>query len=116
MTDTPKTMQLSPADWRQLLLLNVEQLHGYLSSVPPNTETGVSAMTDEIMAVVDAHVARGRDLLVAWRKSRLPGMAPARAQEAQQAVKTNGHVEPVKRRGGWPKGKPRKPKTVETQQ
>jgi hypothetical protein len=47
MTDTPKTMQLSPADWRQLLLLNVEQLHGYLSSVPPNTETGVSAMTDE---------------------------------------------------------------------
>jgi hypothetical protein len=64
----------------------------------------------KIMAVVDAHVARGRDLLVAWRKSRLPGMAPVRAQEAQQAVKTNGHVEPVKlRRGGWPKGKPRKP-------
>lgn len=115
MTESPRTMQLLPADWRQLVLLNLEQLHGFISEIHPMTEAGVSALTDQHMAIVEAHVARGQQLLGAWRKSRMPGLAaPVKPAEAK-AAQTNG-AEPVKRRGGWPKGKSRKPVTAETQQ
>lgn len=109
-------MQLLPADWRQLVLLNLEQLHGFISEIHPMTESGVSALTDEHMAIVGAHVARGQELLVAWRKSRMPGLAaPAKPAEAK-AAQTNGVETAKAKKGGWPKGKSRKPATAETQQ
>lgn len=125
MPDAPKVMALAPADWRQLCLLNVAQLHDYVSSIPAHNEAGTSALTDEAMVVIDAHLDRGRAFLTAWRKSRVPGMAaPAKPAErtistaeimdgmqrqADQHAAKNGAVS-TKKKGGWPLGKPRKPK------
>lgn len=114
MTDSPKTMQLAPADWRQLCILNVEQLHGFVSGIPAQTEAGLAALTDEHMALIDAHVARGRAMLTAWRKSRVPMMAAPEPVRAEQKA-TNGAAEP-KKKGGWPKGKSRKQHAQETAQ
>lgn len=116
MTDSPKTMQLAPAHWRQLCLLNAEQLHGFLSSIPAQTEAGASALTDELMAAIDHHVAEGRAFLTAWRKSRVPMMAAPEPAKIEQKA-TNGAAEPKRKKGGWPLGKPRKPRMQkETQQ
>lgn len=112
MTDQPKTMQLAPADWRQLCILNVEQLHGFVSGIPAQTEKGDAALTDEHMALIDAHVARGRAMLTAWRKSRVPMVAAPEPARVEQ--KANGAAKP-KGRGGWPKGKSRKPQAQVTQ-
>jgi len=115
MTDTPKTMQLSPAHWRQLCLLNVAQLHDYVSSIPAHTEGGTSALTAAEMIVIDAHLAEQRAFLAAWSKSRMPAfVAPTPPAEAK-AVQANG-AEPVKRKGGWPKGRKRKPAQPEQAQ
>lgn len=109
MPDAPKTMQLAPADWRQLYLLNVAQLHDYVSSIPAHVEGGTSALTDEAMAFIDAHLDRGRAFLVAWRKSRVPGLAAQQPAQTQQTA--NGqHAPKPKKKGGWPLGKPRKAK------
>ena len=113
---TPKVMVLAPADWRQLCLLNVAQLHQIIESIPANDEHGASGLTDEMLAVLDQHVAKGAALLIGWRKSRVPGLAHQQAPRAEQtasAAKTNGHDKPKPRRGGWPLGKkrgPRKPR------
>lgn len=102
----PKTMQLAPADWKQLCLLNVAQLHGYIDSIPPHNEGGTSALTDETVAMIDAHLERGRSLLRAWRVARVPQMM---ASEQSHPAAVNG-TEPPKRRGGWTKGKKRTPR------
>lgn len=110
MTDAPKTMQLAPADWRQLCILNVEQLHGFVSGIPAQTEKGDAALTDEHMALIEAHIGKGRAFLTAWRKSRVPMVAAPEASRVEQKA-TNGAAAP--KRGGWPKGKPRKPRVQE---
>lgn len=111
MTNTPpRTMQLSPAHWRQLALLNVEQLHQFIASIPPIAESGQSAMTEELIATVDAHLAEQRAFLRAWRVARSPQVVAPDAE-----TKTNGAHEPVKRKGGWPAGKPRKPRAEASQ-
>lgn len=107
MTNTPRVMQLMPADWRQLVLLNLAQAHDFISSIAPMTEAGISALTDEQMTIYQRHVARGQELLTGWRKSRMPGIEAEAAKPAQAQPQANGAV-PVKRKGGWPLGKPRK--------
>lgn len=106
MSDAPKTMQLAPAHWRQLCLLNVAQLHDYISSLPAHVEGGGSALTAIEMAVIDAHLAEQRAFLTAWQKSRVPGLVVQPVPQVQPAA--NGHATP-KRKGGWPKGRKRKP-------
>lgn len=106
----PRTMQLNPADWRALVLLNVEQLGQFIASIPANDDKGNSGLTDEAIAMIESHVARGQQLLGGWRRARI-AMAPV--QQAEQpapqpeAPKANGAHEAPKRRGGWPAGKPR---------
>lgn len=123
MTDAPRTMELAPADWRQLVLLNVEQLGNYIASIPANTEAGLSALTAEHIVVIGSHLERGHQFLTAWSKSRVPGMGQVRAKSATEMIEgaerimegeiaeglRNG-AERQKRKGGWPLGKPRKPK------
>lgn len=118
MTDTPaKTMQLAPADWRQLCLLNIEQSHAFVTAIDPVNENGGAAITDQHMALIEEHFARQRAFLRGWKLSRIPQMAAPQPTQVQQ--QGNGkHVEAVAkpRRGGWPKGKSRKPKQQAVQQ
>lgn len=116
MTETtPKTMQLQPSHWRELALLNVSQLHGFLSQVPAVMESGQSGMTDELITRIESHINEQRAFLRAWRLARIPQAAASQPQEAQQQA--NGAHEPeVKKKGGWPKGKKRTPRVQATQQ
>ena len=98
----PKTMQLAPADWKQLCLLNAAQLHNYIEMIPPHNEGGASALTDEAVREIDAHLERGRALLRAWRVSRIPAMVAEVKVQTKPAV--NGAV--PKRRGRPPKVRP----------
>lgn len=70
MTDQPKSTQLSPEEWKQLCLLNGQQLLNFLSGIPPQIESGAPGLTVEHMAQIDAHVARARNFLGAWLRSR----------------------------------------------
>lgn len=117
MTDAPKkTIALAPAHWRQLALLNVAQLHNFIDGIPAQTESGISALTDEQIAVIDAHLDEHRSFLRAWRLSRMPQMAAQQPAPAPQQANGKHEPEPVRRKGGWPKGKPRKPKQPAVQQ
>lgn len=105
----PRVMQLMPADWRQLVLLNLAQAHDFISSIAPMTEAGISALTDEQMTIYERHVARGQELLTGWRKSRMPVIEAEPAKPATAQPQANGAVS-VKKKGGWPLGKKRKPR------
>lgn len=98
-----KVAQLTPEEWKQLVLLNMAQLQSYLQTVPGNTETGTSGLTDQHLALIDQHLARGRAFVRAWALARVE-MAPVNV--AQPEARPNGAQEP-KRKGGWPKGKSR---------
>lgn len=106
-TEEAKRMELTPEEWKGVVLTNLAQLQNWIHQMPAQTETGVSTMTPERMAVIDAHIQRGRAFVRAWSKARLtmPQVETATAEGGPlgppQAV--NG----AKRKGGWPKGKPR---------
>lgn len=108
MTDAPKVLQLTPAEWKQQCLFSVAQLHAYLESIPPHTEAGASSLTADVMAGIEVHVARGRSFLRAWQLSRVPGVVAPAPSVPQQKATGNGHAGP-KKKGGWPKGKKRTP-------
>lgn len=121
MTEQPQRTQLSPDEWKQLCLLNVNQLLTHLQNLPAVLEGGTSAMTVEQMSAIETHLARGKTFLTAWARSK-----PVQAQEVvpttrdaipASAIRLEGEsangAAPVKRRGGWPAGKPRKPKTAQ---
>lgn len=103
---TGRVAQLNPEEWKQLVLLNAAQLQNYLQTIPGSTEGGASGLTDQHMALIDGHIARGQLFMRAWAVSRLTAApqvdAPAKAANGA----TNGAHEPT-RKGGWPKGKPR---------
>lgn len=107
---TGKVAQLTPEEWKQLCILNMVQLHNYLQSIPGNTETGASGLTDQVRNIIDAHLARGHTFLRAWQLSRFEMPQVRVAQPAAPA--SNGAV----KKGGWPKGKKRtrKPATPAT--
>lgn len=97
----PKTAQLTPEEWKQLCILNAAQLQNFLQSIPGNTETGASGLTDEAMSIVDMHMARGRTFLGAWARAKfeMPKVAQPAAQHHGNGAE--------KRKGGWPLGKKR---------
>lgn len=105
---TSKVAKLTPEEWKQLVLLNTAQLQNYLQSIPGNTETGVAGFTDQHMAIIDGHFARGRAFMRAWSLSTVE-VAPA-AQPPAPAHQANGAEPPKPHKGGWPKGKKRTPK------
>lgn len=101
-----KTVQLSPEEWKQLCLLNVGQLQTYLQAL--------TTPAPEHMAAIEAHMARWRDHMAAWCLARPLSTQPAAqtiAVEPEIKPETNGAIAP-KRKGGWPKGKPRPRKPV----
>lgn len=111
-----KVAQLTPEEWKQLVLLNAAQLQNYLQSIPGNTEGGASGLNDGNLALIDAHIARGRSFMRAWSLARLtvPQQATAPQPQAQDGApapeQANGAEPAPKRTGGWPKGKKRTPK------
>lgn len=113
MSTAPRTMQLLPPHWKQLALLNAMQLQDFINSIPSHTEAGASALTDEAMAIIDGHLQEGRAFLQAWKVSRMPTLAAPQQKVAQPQA--NGAAQ-EKCKGGWPKGKPRKPAQTEQQQ
>jgi hypothetical protein len=74
-------------------------------------------MTEELIATVEMHLAEQAAFLRAWRVARLPVVRPTMTAEqvaqSQDDVNkfANGHdPEKPKRKGGWPRGRSRKPK------
>lgn len=116
---TGKVAQLTPEEWKQLVLLNAAQLQNYLQGIPGNTETGVSGLSDKHMSLIAGHVDRFQTFLIAWSKARImvspPVSAEASAPEADAPAHANG-AEPAAKKGGWPKGKKRSPKQPEAAQ
>lgn len=98
MTEQPKTVGLSPDEWKQLCVLNCAQLQNYLTGIAPQTEGGASGLTPEHLALIEQHVARGKAFLVAWGASR-PVIAP-QPQEAKpaQPAANGAAVEPRAKR------------------
>lgn len=95
----PATLSLGVKEWRSLLLINIEEL-------------AVFIQPREIISTVEAvqlhqHMDRMKALISAWNLAGLPKPEPV-VEAADVPVKTNGHHEPVKRKRGWPAGKPRK--------
>ena len=77
MTDQPKTAQLSPEEWKQLCVLNINQLQTHLQNMPAVLEGGSSAMTAERIAEIETHLNRGRTFLNAWARSKAIQVQPA---------------------------------------
>lgn len=96
-------ISLSPDEAKTLCLLNVAQLQDYLSRIPAMVEGGSSGLTKEHVSFIETHIKRGNVFLAAWVQAKMPGTE----QKAEPKPEvTNGAV--PKKRGGWPKGKPRK--------
>lgn len=94
MTDTPKTLSLSAREWNVLLASNASDLAAVFSSQP-------NPSNDLYMKIVE-HMDRMKAILPGW-------LAAAQAVPAGEApVADVAPAAPVKRKGGWPAGKPRK--------
>ncbi len=99
-----KTVHLNVNEWKAVCLQDLKDLYQFLDSVPfPN---------DEVLGKVDQHMARWAVLMRSWKLCGEP-KEPVQAEggESETVKETpaaNGAEKP--RKGGWPKGKPRKPK------
>lgn len=114
MTEQPQRTQLSPEEWKQLCVLNVAQLHTHLQNLPPVLEGGTSGMTAEQMTAIEAHLARGSQFLNAWARAKpLQTAQQSSALAPQEPAQEANGAEPVRRKGGWPKGKKRVSKAAE---
>ncbi len=100
MTAKPNTLALNARQWRVLMNDHLEVLKGIVGTTDVLDEAGIKT--------VFHHVDQVRLMAVAWRQSSVPAVVveePAVLQPEQiAAAQTNGTT----RRGGWPKGKPRK--------
>jgi hypothetical protein len=103
MTDAPKTLALDSAEWKALVLDNIARAHAAV--------TASGNITPEGLALFSQHLDRIKGIAGAWHAS-LPKAQPAPQDEPVTAPATaNGNgAAPVKRRGGWQKGRPRKPR------
>lgn len=101
MSDKPATMRLNPAEWRDLLITNLERLRQWIAQFheppPPDEFQALREFNDRI-----------RLQMAAWAISNRPAVS-APVPAAAPPPNGNGHGAP-KRKGGWPKGKPRKPR------
>mgnify|MGYP000863056245 FL=1 len=105
-----KTAQLTPEEWKQLVLLNVSQLGTFLQNIPGNTESGSAGLTQQHLQLIGGHLDRFGSFLRAWSVSRVE-VPPAEVEVPEEAVTAEGGAgaEAPKRKGGWTAGKPRKP-------
>lgn len=88
----PTAISLKGEQWKQLALLSYTQLAQHLQSIPGNTESGDAGITDDQLALIDAHLSEARLFLRSWRATKI--MMPAQVQTPVQA---NG-AEPQKRK------------------
>lgn len=115
-TQSPKVVALNVTQWKAVVLSDLSLLHQALSNI--------HAPTDIDIANIDQFVANTRNMLYGWKVAGAQATAQAQAaQDAGQAGNSgavavqehsagNGAVI-VKKRGGWPAGKPRKAKAVQ---
>lgn len=101
MTDKP-TLSLDSAEWRAMLGHNLIRAIEFVQSSTHVTAENVTAF--------HLHLDRMKALATAWHLSapKAADSAVASDQHAQApaTAQTNGAA--PKRKGGWPKGKPRK--------
>lgn len=98
-----KSTQLSPEEWKQLCVLNCQQLVNFLSSVPAMgliEDVPVSGMTADRLVEIENHLVRGKQFLMAWARSRPVGVEQQKEAKVETA-QTNGSQ--PKRRGRPPK-------------
>jgi hypothetical protein len=104
MTEKP-TVALTSNEWRSLIVCNLQEGITFTNGNGQLTAEGVSSFS--------AHLDKIKTYLHAWHASNPPQAAQGEgAPQPQPEVPTpqaNGAA-PMKRRGGWPAGKPRKPK------
>lgn len=115
MTALPKkTTQLTPEEWKQLVLLNVSQLGTFLQNIPGNTESGSAGFTEQHMQLIGGHLDRMGSFMRAWLVSRVD-VPPSEVEMPEDDLVTaeSGSGGGEVRKGGWPKGKPRKSKDAE---
>lgn len=100
MNEQPKTAQLSPEEWKQLCLVNLTQLHGGITNMAPQLEGGNPGMNSEVIASIEAHLARFTSFLGAWARSR-----PVPLVQAAQSVpaQVNGATEPPRQKRKYTK-------------
>jgi hypothetical protein len=110
MTASPakKTTQLTPEEWKQLALLNVQQLGSFLQNIPGNTESGSAGLTEQHLQLIGGHLDRFGSFLRAWSLARVDVPPAVEVAEDDAAPETM-----TAKKGGWPKGKPRKAKEAE---
>jgi hypothetical protein len=100
------TLRIDRAEWRSLFLENIQRLANFVGQ---NV-----LLTPEGLKVLHTHLDRSKMIAAAWCAAAAPvAPVPAPAPSAPFTTEADGVVgqpigEPVKKRGGWPKGKPRK--------
>lgn len=104
-----KTLALNPGEWKALLLNNIAGAHQAVTNAENISQDG--------LAVLNGHLDRIKGIAAAWFASQPPVPAAENATPAvtQDAAQANG-APPVKKRGGWPKGKKRNAPTQQAVQ
>lgn len=101
MTEQPKTVGLSPDEWKQLCVLNCAQLQQYLNGIAPQTEGGASGLTAEHLGLIEQHTARGHAFLNAWAASKaIPAPTPAVVDVTNGAARAEKPKRKYTRRSG----------------
>lgn len=98
-----KTVKLNVNEWKAICLQGVRDLHQFLD--------GMIYPSDEALSQVDQHMARWAVFMRSWKlhgEPQEPVKEPSGNAETKAEPVANGAEK--KRRGGWPRGKPRKPK------
>lgn len=99
MTDRPKTLALGTREWNALLAHNSGELAAFFQQQPiPSAETYTHIVQ---------HLDRMKEILPGWLATAQPPVVREQQVSAPQPApaQTNGAA---RRKGGWPKGKPRK--------
>lgn len=94
---TTKTAHLTVSEWQAVCLRNVEELHAALK--------GLAYPTDEIIGRIDQHMARWATFMRSWKLAGEQQNEPPKTETVQPAPV---EAAPVKKKGGWPKGRSRK--------
>lgn len=95
MTDKPATTSLGVSEWRGLVLINLAQAQEFVQ--------GNALLSKEHLPLLIEHMERVIKFARSWHLSQPATGQTAVAPAEQQPEK----AEPKKKRGGWPKGKPR---------
>jgi hypothetical protein len=100
-----QTLQIDANEWRALFLENLQRTANFVSQNP--------TLTSESLKALHAHLDRSKMIAAAWCAAGRPVVthAPAPLRVEAMGVPTPAIFEATadapKRKGGWPKGKPR---------